>query len=487
MIELTIDGVTVQAKDGATILEAATQAGIRIPSLCYLKDQSIKANCRICLVEVKGARLPQPACATRVSPGMEVKTSTPEIIEMRRDNLRLILSHHAIDCQSCVRLGNSTHKDLNPELCSMCFYCDCPRDGDCELQKLAEEYDVNGLAYRWEERERTLDTSTASIVKDPGKCIQCRRCVTACGETQGIYAWSITQRGCREEIRPLGGGHLADSPCVECGACVRSCPVGALVEKQDLDSLPEAVHDHRRTVVLRTDAHFLEPYLRLAELDPERYGIENLTAGLRREGVEVLVGNAQADQKACEGLLEELDLRLAGGGSLPLLSAACPASVRYLETRYPNLKGYLAETPSAQELFGQWAKKAYGERAYTVSLTPCSAKKAEANRSQSVDLVMSPREINRLFRRTGADLTRLEPEPLDDQTVSAPAADQPGISARQVVRNGKTIQIAAARGLRAVKEILDQVRSGQCPYAYVQLMACPHGCNSAGPLPFETL
>lgn len=487
MIEVTIDGVVVSVEENATILDAAAKAGIRIPTLCYLENQSIKANCRICLVEVKGSRLPQPACATRVSPGMEVVTNSPAIMEARRENLRLILSHHPIDCQSCVRLGNSQQKDLSNEMCEMCFYCDCVRDGDCELQRLADEYDVNGLVYRWEEKDRTWDVSTASIVKDPGKCILCRRCVSACGEVQGIHVWSIAQRGCRAEVTPVGGGLLADSPCVECGECVRSCPVGALFERQDLDSLPEMGHDKNRTVLARIDRHFLEPYLRLAGLDSAQYTTEHLSAGLCRVGVDKVVGNADADQMVNEALLQELDRHLSGEGKLPLISATCPASVRYLESRYASLKGYMSTVPSAQEYFGRWAHEQYGKRAYAVSLTSCSAKKREAAGSDSVDLVMSPRETDRLFRRSGAELSRLKPMPVDHQETAGASAQEPGIQVREVVRNGKTIRIALACGLRAVNEVLAQVKDGTSPYAYIQLAACPGGCNSAGPLPFETM
>ncbi len=489
MKKLTIDGIGICVEEDATILDAAKKAGVKIPTLCYLEDQSEKANCRICLVEVKGGRGPVPACATKVAEGMEVLTRTPELEAVRRENLQLILTHHPIACQSCVRLGNSSQCDLSQELCDMCFYCDCVRDGDCELQALAKEYDVNGMEYEWELKTMPVDTSAHSFVKDPSKCIQCRRCVSACGEIQGIYTWSITERGFQSSVQPAGGVSLADSPCVECGQCVRSCPVGALFEKQDLDSLPVAAAKKGQVVIARAEQGFLNPFVKLSGLDPAKITEKNLAAGLHRIGVDVVVGNAMADEAVSGGLKEELMERLETQKQLPLISAACPSAVRYLATRYPGLKSCLAKTTSAQELFGRWAKEKWGGDAYTVSLTSCSAKKMEGAASTAVDLVMSPREMKRVMHRNGADLNRLPAVGLDEPGRqvwgSGEDAQKAGIRTRQIQIGGRTIQMACACGLRAVRELLEQVCNGKCEYQYIQLEACPKGCVSAQGLPFE--
>ena len=491
MINLTIDGKAVTVTAGTTILAAAQKAGIDIPTLCYLKDQSVKANCRICLVEVKGGSGPVPACASEAVQGMEVITDSAVIIAGRRRSLQLILTHHPIACQSCVRLGNSRHGDLSEEMCSMCFYCDCVRDGDCELQKLLKRYDVNGMDYVWAEKEYDSDTSTSSIVRDPGKCILCRRCVSACGEVQGIYAWSITGRGFHTAIESAGGGLLAESPCVECGQCVRSCPVGALYETQNLDDLPDAAQDPAKTVIARADPYFLKPYLRLAELDEHTFGDESLSAGLRRIGVDLVIGSVQADQAVNTDITAELKKRLSEGDTRPLLSATCPASVQYLLTRFPQLSECLSAVPGAQEQFGSWAKANWGNAAYTLSLSACSAKKMAAAESVNVDQVMSPREINRLFGRSGADLNRLKPvaldEPQQQECRDIPDSDCAGIQEREVILDNQRILIASACGLRAVANVLELAASGNCPYRYIQVAACPQGCQSAGDLPYETL
>lgn len=234
-VTIKLNGASYTVEAGSTILEAAASVGVRIPSLCYLKDQEVKANCRVCLVEVKGSRTLQPACAVKVSEGMEIQTDTPEVHEARRTSLQLILSHHPIDCQSCVRLESSHLEDLSKELCSMCFYCDCVRDGDCELQKLVEEYNINHLDFPWEQKQLKEDHSAPSIVKNPNKCILCRRCVEACSG-QGIGVWHVAGRGNKAQITTAFNRPLAATDCVECGQCVRSCPVGALYESQDYQS-----------------------------------------------------------------------------------------------------------------------------------------------------------------------------------------------------------------------------------------------------------
>lgn len=491
MIQLMIDGIAIEAEEGITILEAARRAGIHIPTLCYLKGQEVKANCRICLVEVKGRRGPVPACATLIAPGMDVLTSSPEIVEERRRSLQLILTHHPIACQSCVRLGNSVHRDLSKELCSMCFYCDCVRDGDCELQELLEQYDVNGMEYRWKEKGLLQDTSACSIEKDPDKCIMCRRCVSACGEVQGIYAWSITGRGCESQIRPAGGGHMADSPCVECGLCVRCCPVGALFEKQNLDDLPDAIQDHKRTVVARADSWFLKQYLKLAKLEDRKMDSGKLSAGLRRLGVDVVVGNVSADQETAKVITGELELRLKQQEGNPLISATCPAAVRYVREHYPELEEKLSHVYGAQDIFGRRAKEIWGEEVYTLSLTRCSAKKMEADTLRTVSQVMSPRELNRLSGRSGVDLEKLPAaafdQPLAQVDMETDEELDGGIRVREVKREDRIIRMASAHGLRAVKEVLEQVRKGCESYDYIELMACPGGCRSAFGLPFDTL
>lgn len=484
-VSITIDGRTVTTRQDSTILEAALSAGINIPTLCHMENQSVKANCRICLVEVEGARTLQPACATKVNQDMQVVTNSPGIMEARRASLELILSHHAIDCQSCVRLGNSYHEDLREELCSYCFYCDCPRDGDCELQQLAKEYDVIGLAYPWYQREPEIDRSPASFEKNPSKCILCRRCVSACGEIQGVYAWSVVGRGHESNVTPVGGVPLAKSPCVECGQCVRSCPTGALIEKHDFHDLPDAIANSEKTVVARAEPHFLRKYLALAGLNPEQYSIANLRAGLKRLGIQIMSGNDKAEHEAVAALEQEQSRRQ---GNLPLISISCPSALRFMKTHYPALMRLLSETPSPQGMFGWQARDIYGDRTYALSLTACSAKKMEAAEDCYISQVMSPRELHRLFSRSGVDLTRLDPvevtEP-DTQIMVPPKVN--AIEEKECAFAGKQMKAVRANGLKAVAEILEQVAAGSCGAQYIQLQACPEGCTSVSLSFFDKL
>lgn len=482
-VDIIIDGRTVTTPKDSTILEAARTVGIDIPTLCHMDNQSIKANCRVCLVEVKGARTLQPACATRVNQKMEVVTHSPEIMDARRACLELILSHHAIDCQSCVRLGNSHHEDLREDFCSYCFYCDCSRDGDCELQQLAKEYNVNGLIYPWYQRKPEIDRSSASFEKNPSKCILCRRCVSACGEIQEMHVWSIVGRGHESDIIPVGGVSLAESSCVECGNCVRSCPTGALKEKHDFHDLPDAIADHEKTVVARIEPYFLRQYLELAKLDPEQYGIAHLKTGLKKLGFDIVLGNAQAEQEAVTTLKQELNHR---ANNLPFIGISCPAVMRFIKDRYPALLTHVAETPSPQGLFGRLVQAANGKGTYTVSLTPCSAKKMEGKEDCCINQVVSPKELHRLFSRSGVDLTHLEPVELDGDDVQimiSPVVQ--AIEEKKFIFAGKELRALRANGLKAVVAVLGEVATGTCDAGYIQLQACPDGCFSVSESLFD--
>ena len=221
-VNLTIDGVAVSAEADSTILEAAKSVGIIIPTLCHHPDQSVKANCRVCLVEVKGKLV--PSCATKVSEGMSVQTRSKAAVTGQKTSLELILSHHPMDCQHCARNGACEVVDLSDEMCSYCYFCDCVQDGNCELQDLAREMNATFGDFPWTPQTEKLDESTTSIAKDPNKCILCRRCIGACSEIQGINAWSVIGRGEHSKIVPALGLSLSETPCVQCGLCVRDCP-----------------------------------------------------------------------------------------------------------------------------------------------------------------------------------------------------------------------------------------------------------------------
>lgn len=484
-VNLTINGSPTSVLAGTTILDAAKSIGTRIPTLCFVSDQKIKANCRVCLVEVEGMRTLQPACATMVREGMAVATETPAVVDARRNSLQLILSRHPIDCQSCVRLGNSRQEDLTDELCGYCFYCDCIRDGDCELQSLAKEYAVNAVNYEWSRRRDPVDRSTASIVFDSNKCVLCRRCVDSCGDGQGVHVWSITGRGDESRIGTVMGKQLKDTACVECGQCLRHCPVGAMGEHHEFDDILDAILDRDKTVVVRAEPYFLGEYLRLSKHEPEKYAYENLVAGLHRLGADMVVANGDAEGEFARQARAELARVDAHTGGRPIISASCPAVVSFVEKNFPELTRFVSGVPSPQQLFGSAYKTVDGTDVYTVSLTPCSAKKSEAakaNGKGGIDQVMSPREIHRLFSRTGVDLHHLP-------AMAAEAGDAGEIAASvvpgkretvvgEIEANGKKYKAAAVFGLRDVRAMLERMEDNACDFHYLQLLACPEGCIS---------
>jgi len=225
MVNLTIDGIQVSVPEGSTILQAAKEVGVKIPTLCYHPDQAVKANCRVCVCEVEGSRLLQAACAQPVMEGMVVKTRTPKVIEARKTILELILAHHPQDCLNCIRNGN------------------------CELQDLANEYFIRDNPFTLKVRGLEKDYSTPSIFRDPDKCVLCRRCIDACSVVQSVNALGLESRGVHSMVVPTMGGDLMDSPCVMCGQCVHACPVGAIGEVEEIDKLLAAIADPDKIVV----------------------------------------------------------------------------------------------------------------------------------------------------------------------------------------------------------------------------------------------
>ena len=313
MINLTIDGLKVSVPKGSTILQAASEVGINIPTLCHHPDQSVKANCRVCVCEVEGSNLLQAACAAPATEGMVVKTRTPKVVEARKTILELILSNHPQDCLNCAR-------NLN-----------------CELQTLAEEYFIRELPFELMTKGYELDYSTPSIVRDQNKCIMCRRCIEACSVTQSVFALGVENRGFESMVVPTLGRNLLDSPCVLCGQCIHACPVGAITEKEQLDEFFAAVADPEKIVVTQ-----IAPAVRLAiaeelGMKPGEISMDVFVAGLRQVGFEyVLHTNFTADLTIMEEGHELLH-RLKEGGTLPMFTSCSPGWINFCETFYPDL------------------------------------------------------------------------------------------------------------------------------------------------------
>ncbi|MDH7497750.1 MAG: [FeFe] hydrogenase, group A, partial [Syntrophomonadaceae bacterium] len=404
MANVTIDGIQVTVPDGSTILQAAAAAGVRVPTLCYHPDQDVKANCRVCVCEVEGQRLLQAACSQPVFDGMVIKTHSPKVIEARKTILELILSHHPADCLGCLR------------------------NGSCELQDLAQEYAIRELPFERKLKGYAKDTSTPSLVRDPDKCIMCRRCEYACTVFQTVNALGVQNRGNHAIVVPSLGKDLIDSPCVMCGQCIHACPVGAITEKEQIDEFLAAVADPDKIVVTQ-----IAPAIRVAI--GEEVGMKTgamdmkvFVNGLRQLGFDyVFHTNFTADLTILEEG-NELLKRVKEGGKLPMFTSCSPGWINFCETFYPDLLDNLSTCKSPQQMFGAlvktyWAQKMGVDpsKIYSVSIMPCTAKKYEAARPEmnasgyrDVDLVLTTREVGRLFRMSGIDFTKLPPSEFDN-------------------------------------------------------------------------
>lgn len=509
MVNVTIDGIKVSVPTGSTILQAANAVGIKIPTLCYHPDQMVKANCRVCVCEVEGNRLLAAACAMPVYEGMAVKTRSPKVIEARKTILELILSSHPQDCLNCIRNGN------------------------CELQDLAQEYFIRDNPFEPVVRGFEKDFSTPSLFRDPDKCVLCRRCVETCSEVQSVKALGLQDRGYQSIVVPTLGKDLADSPCIMCGQCIHACPVGAIGEVENIDELLAAIADPETVVVTQ-----IAPAVRLAlaeEIDMKTGDLpmEVFVTGLKQLGFDyVLHTNFTADLTILEEG-NELLKRVKEGGTLPMFTSCSPGWINFCETFYPDLLDNLSTCKSPQQMFGALVKTYWAEKMginpakiYSVSIMPCVAKKYEAARPemnssgyQDVDVVLTTREIGRLFRMTGLDFSKLPGTNFDSwmgqytgaavifgasggvmeaalRTVYEVVTEKTledvnfkdirgitGIKEASVDLNGLEVKVAIANGLGNARKLMDQVRAGESPYHFIEIMACPGGCIGGGGQP----
>ena len=512
LLTVKFNGVAeVQVPKGTTILEAARKAGITIPTLCYLKDINAIGACRICVVEVKGAR---GLCAACVYPidrdNTEVFTHTPKVIAYRKKTLELLLSDHNCSCLSCVRSGN------------------------CELQELCKEYGVeNQDAFKGAKNPSDIDESAVHMVRDNSKCILCRRCVAACEKTQGIGVIGANERGFKTKITCAFEMDLADTACVSCGQCIAVCPVGALYEKSNVNDIFAAIADPDKYVVVQT-----APAVRaaLAEEFGKPIGTNaqgKMAAALRRLGFDkVFDTNFGADLTIMEEANEFLD-RVKNGGKLPLITSCSPGWVKYCEHYYPEFTDNLSSCKSPQQMQGAITKSYFAEKMgidpkkiVSVSVMPCTAKKFEIQRDDQtgtglpdMDYTMTTRELARMIKRAGIRWDDLPEEkfdnPLGEGTGAAvifgatggvmeaalrtavekltgetlPRPDFVDVRGVEGIKEatyhvaGMDVNICVASGLANVRKVLDMVKSGEKNYHFIEFMACPGGCVNGGGQP----
>ena len=504
MVNLKINGIPVTVPEGSTILQAAKLANIRIPTLCYLKDVQCVGSCRMCLVEATGARGLVAACVYPVSEGMEVRTNTPKVRKSRKMTVELILSTHKKKCLSCVRSMN------------------------CELQKLALEYNAEEDEYGTDHDIQPIDDLSPSVVRDNSKCILCTRCVAAC-EHQTIGAIGPKNRGYAKVIGSPYDVSLAFTPCVNCGQCIVACPVGALYEKSAVADVWGAIVDEKKKVVFFT-APSVRATLGEAFGLPVGTNVEGkmVTAIKQLGDVKCFNMDVTADLTIMEEATELIN-RVKSGGTLPMFTSCCPAWVKFLEHYYPEFIPNLSTCKSPQEMFSAVLKTYYcmkegikPEDLYVVSVIPCTAKKFEVTRDELghyTDAALTTRELAKMIKEAGLDFANLPESEFDDPfgqasgggTIFGATGGVMEAALRTAVEEltgetlekvefmevrgtdgikeatynvaGMDVKIAVASGLSNAKIIMDKVRSGEADYHFIEIMCCPGGCVNGGGQP----
>lgn len=504
MVNLKINGIAVSVPEGSTILQAAKLANIRIPTLCYLKEIQCIGSCRMCLVEATGARGLVAACVYPVSEGMEVRTNTPKVRKSRKTSLELILSTHKKKCLSCVRSMN------------------------CELQKLALEYNAEEDKFGTDHDIKPIDDLSPSVVRDNSKCIMCTRCVAAC-EKQTIGAIGPKNRGYAKTIGSPFDVSLAHTPCVNCGQCVVACPVGALYEKSNVADVWGAIVDPTKKVVFFT-APSVRATLGEAFGLPVGTNVEGkmVTAIKQLGDVECFNMDTTADLTIMEEANELLS-RLKNGGTTPMFTSCCPGWIKFCEHYYPEYLPNLSTCKSPQEMFSAVLKTYYCQKngidpknLFVVSVIPCTAKKFEVTREELggyTDCAITTRELAKMIKEAGVDFANLADTPYDDPFGLASGAgaifgatggvmeaalrtaakalgdpDEPivfnevrgtqGLKEATFTLAGVTVNVAIASGLANARKIIESIKSGEKNYTFVEVMACPGGCINGGGQPY---
>ena len=509
MVNLKINGQAVSVPAGYTVIEAAREVGIDIPTLCYLKDVSQTGSCRMCVVEIVGARALQAACVYPVSEGLEVLTHSPSVRKARKSTLELLLSNHDRKCLTCTR------------------------NQKCELQALADELGVDGIRYEGEVIHYDIDDLSPSIVRDNNKCVLCRRCINVCKNIQTVGAIDTMERGFKTHIGCAFNMPLSESACVNCGQCIAVCPVGALREKDNTEKVFDAIADKDKYVIVQT-----APAVRAAIGEEFGYEIGTPTTGkmaaaLRRLGFDkVFDTDTGADLTIMEEGTELLD-RIQNGGKLPLITSCSPGWIKFCEHNFPDFLDNLSSCKSPHQMFGAVLKSYYAqknnidpEKIVVVSVMPCVAKKFESDREEmqagglrDVDIVISTRELAKMIKQSGIKYELLPDEKFDAPFEEATGAGvifgatggvmeaalrtvaeilegksldkieyeevrgTKGIKEATLNIAGKDIRIAVAHGLGNARKLLESIRSGEKQYEFIEIMACPGGCVTGGGQP----
>ena len=532
MINLTIDGKKVSIPEGTTLLEAAKQEHVKIPTLCYHQDLCIAGNCRVCVVEVEGWRVLPAACATPAMEGMVVYTNSPLVRRARKDVLALLVSEHSTQCTTCYRSMN------------------------CELQELAAEYNIDNEIYinLLKDKNFTIDKSSWAIEKDESKCIRCQRCVRTCAELQKVNALDVIRKGADMKIATFFDTVMSDVVCTNCGQCINRCPTGALTERRYIDEIWEALGDPEKHVVVQTAPAVRVALGEMLGYEPGHRVTGKMAAALKHLGFDsVLDTDFSADLTIMEEgheLIDRLKRKLVDGEdiALPMFTSCSPGWIKFIEHNYPDYLEHISTCKSPQQMFGALAKTYYAEKKkidpknmVSVSVMPCSAKKYEAKRMemndsgmQDVDMVMTTRELGHMIRQSGIDFKKIKEAKFDkfmgessgaavifgatggvmeaalrtayevitgreipfDRLNVEPVRGMEGVREASVklenvlpdfsFLEGVELKVAIAHGLTNAAQVMDNLVIGESPYHFVEIMACPGGCIGGGGQPIPT-
>ncbi len=511
MINITINNKKINVEENSSILAAAKSIGINIPTLCYHPDQEIKANCRVCVVEIDGYKTLQTSCSTKVRDGMNIRTNTPKVREARKVVIELLMANHDVNCTSC------------------------PSNHNCGLQQIAADLGIRESRFEDVLEVKPIDTSSPSLVRNPNKCIKCGRCIQMCAQVQGLGIIEYMGRSFEADVQPAYGRFLSDVACVSCGQCSAICPVAAITEKEDIERVWDAINDPKKTVVVQT-----APAVRVSigeefGMEPGQVVTGQMVAALRMVGFDkVFDTDFTADLTIIEEGNELLQ-RMKTGGVLPMLTSCSPGWINFIEQYYPELLPHVSTCKSPQQMFGALAKSYYPEKIgkkaediFSVSIMPCTAKKFEALRDEmsvdgkepDVDVVLTTRELGKMLKQAGIDFVNLPEEEYDSpfgittgaavifgatggvmeaalrtvyEVVTGKTLESldfnevrglEGIKESEVDLDGTIVKVAVVHTLSNARKMLELIKAGKADYAFIEVMCCPGGCIGGGGQPY---